>query len=223
MSGHRLFDPAWSFAGFDARAFEVFALHDREARRREIIARFHPALEALADDLIERLPLGNELRLHKHLPRLDWPPGYQPFCTWLALSTLGQGYQSAAQLNIGVHRDFIAARLAWDVAADAFGRFEFRCRHGQLGDAFQDVARESSLDFRVYAAAPWPQGSRLVYRSGDDWRGAFDEAQRRGVWWELGRRWEVEEDATLVHGPDFGAAILAVLEPLIPLYLKTLD
>lgn len=218
MSVHRLFDPAWKFSGFEATAFQAFAIPERETRRREIVGRFHPALEALADDLVDRLGPEDGPRLHRHLPRLDWPPGYQPYCTWLALSATAHGYQGAAQLNVGVHRDFVAARLAWDVAADAFGRFEFRCRHARLGETFEETARQSGLTFRVYAAAPWPEGSRLVHASDRDWKGAFDEAARRGVWWELGRRWELPADAATVHDAALGPAILAALEPLVPLY-----
>lgn len=218
MSVHRLFDPAWRFPGFDPGAFEVFAIPEREHRRREILARFHPALEALAEDLVERLSPEGGPRLHRHLPRLDWPQNYQPFCTWLALSTLSHGYQGGAQLNVGVHRDYVAARLAWDVASDAFGRFEFRCRHAGLGEAFEEVARGHALAFRVYAAAPWPEGSRLVYRSDLDWKGAFDESGRRGVWWEIGRRWDLPADEGLVCAPELGPAVLGALLPLLPLY-----
>jgi hypothetical protein len=191
--------------------------------RLEIPGRLHPALEALAEDLLDRLDSGSGLPWHRHLPRLDWPQGYQPFCTWLALSTLPHGYQAGPQLNVGVHRDHVAARLGWDVAADAFGRFEFRCRHAHLGEAFEQVARERGLAFRVYAAAAWPEGSRLVHRSDGDWKGAFDEAARRGVWWELGRRWEIPGDTVLVRAPELGRAILEVFEPLVPLYAASTE
>jgi len=223
VSVHRLFDPAWRFPGFEPGAFEAFAIPEREHRRREIVARFHPALEALAEDLVERLSPDAGPRMHRHLPRLDWPPGYQPFCTWLALSAMSHGYQAGPQLNIGVHRDHVAARLAWDVAADAYGRFEVRCRHGHLGEAFERTASDNALAFRVYAAAPWPEGSRLVYQSDRDWRGAFDEAARRGVFWELGKRWDLPAAAALVATPELGRAILNVLEPLVPLCARSIE
>jgi len=218
-----LFEPGWKFAGFEAAAFEAFGIPDRETRRREIIARFHPALESLAEDLVDRLAPDAGSRLHRHLPRLDWPQGYQPFCTWLVLSTMAHGYQAAPQLNIGVHRDHVGARLGWDVAAASYGRFEFRCRHARLGGELEEVARRVGLAFRVYASAPWPEGSRLVYTSDEDWRGSLDEAARRGVWWELGRRWDLPAAGELVHSAALGPAILEVVEALVPLYLKSLE
>ena len=65
--------------------------------------------------------------LHAHLPRLDWPRDYQPFCTWLALSHHGQGYLAGPQLNGGVHSSYVAVRLGWDTSQAPFGRFEFLC------------------------------------------------------------------------------------------------
>ena len=109
-----LFRPAPRFEGLPADAFEAFAIHDRERRRRAILAGFHPALKLLGDDLLEILGPLTPSPLHAHLPRLDWPAGYQPFCTWLAISHEAHGYQAAAQLNVGVHPDHVAVRLAWD-------------------------------------------------------------------------------------------------------------
>jgi hypothetical protein len=188
-----LFRPAPRFEGLPAEAFEAFAIRDRDQRRRRILAGFHPALKLLGDDLLEILGSLTPSPLHSHLPRLDWPAGYQPFCTWLALSHEGQGYQAAAQLNVGVHPDHVAVRLAWDTAAAGFGRFEFLCRHGGLGAALAEVARERGLAFRVYAAAPWPEGSRRVFESASDWVESFAEVRRRGVWWELGVRHDLPE------------------------------
>ena len=76
------------------RKATTFAIPSRDARRRAIVDTIHPALEDLAADLLE--PLSERLGrpLHRSLPRLDWPRGYEPFCTWLALSW-GRGAPSA--------------------------------------------------------------------------------------------------------------------------------
>jgi len=117
-----------------------------------------------------------------------------------------------------VHADHVAARLAWDTTADAFGRFEFRCRAGDLGSALADAASGAGLAFRVYAAAPWPEGSRRVFESVTDWDGAFAEVARRGVWWELGKRWDVPECLGLVTQPAWSDAVADVVLALRPLY-----
>jgi hypothetical protein len=207
------------FPGFRREDFEVFGIRDREPRRRAIIGAFHPPLKLLAEDLQSAL---NETGppFHAHVPRLDWPKGYVPFCTWLALSRLPHGYQAGPQLNVGVHADFVAARLAWDTSADAFGRFEFRCRVAGLWQALADTAEAAGLWFRVYAAAPWPAGSRCVFASATDWDGAFAEVARRGVWWELGRRWDLPESYELVTTPSLSVAVADVLTSLKPLYDK---
>lgn len=215
-----LFPPPPKFQGFRRESFEVFGIRDREPRRRAIIEAFHPGLKLLADDLLLVL---NEMRrtpFHAHLPRLDWPKGYVPFCTWLALSRLPHGYQAGPQLNVGVHADYVSARLAWDTSADAFGRFEFRCRVAALGESLTETAASAGLTFRVYAAAPWPEGSRCVFSSETDWDGAFVEVSRRGVFWELGRRWDFPESSDLVLGSAWSAAVVEVFEALLPLYEK---
>jgi hypothetical protein len=213
-----LFQPAPRFEGFAPEAFRAFAIRDREERRREIIARFHPALGELAEDLLDRLNPLAAAELHPHLPRLDWPQGYQPFCTWLALSHLTQGYQSGPQLNLGVHPDHVAIRLAWDTQADAFGRFEFLCRHGGLGAELEGLAAEHGLTFRVYASAHWPAGSRLVFESATDWDGAFVEVKRRGIWFEIGVRHEFPEAIDLVTSPALGGEASRVFVALLPAY-----
>lgn len=209
-----LFEAGGRFRGLDLDAFEVFDIPERERRRRAIVEGFHGALSALGEDLVDTLGAP----LHAHLPRLDWPKTYQPFCTWLALSRLAHGYQGEAQLNVGVHRDHVAARYAWDASADSFGRFEFRARHGGLGETLADLARALGLRFRVYAAAPWPEGSRLVYESESDWGEAFHETARRGVWWEVGARWDLPGSEAVVGTPELGreaARIFRELEPLL--------
>lgn len=214
---HRLVEPPWRFSGFRAEDFAVFAIRDRETRRREILDRFHPGLRVLAVELAERLDAEGERGLHVHLPRLDWPKGYQPFCTWAALSKLPHGYQAGPQLNLGIHADHVSARFAWDTAADAFGRFEFQCRIGGLGAALEAIASEAGLAFRVYASAPWPEGSRVVFRSDADWAGALDAARRQGNWFELGKRWELSEEPGLIASPSLAPEAYRVFSAVLPL------
>jgi hypothetical protein len=213
-----LLRPPPKFPGFGRGAFDVFAIRQREPRRRAIIDAFHPGLKLLGEDIIRLLNEAPGPPFHAHLPRLDWPKGYVPFCTWLALSRLPHGYLAGPQLNVGIHADFVAARLAWDTSADAFGRFEFRCRAAKLGDALAQTAAGGGLSFRVYATAPWPEGSRCVFSSETDWDEAFVEVARRGVWWELGRRWDLPASFDLVETPAWSDAVSDVLLALRPLY-----
>lgn len=208
--------PSPGFCGLPREGFGLFRIEDRNRRRRAIIDTFHPPLSALGQELIESLAPGASEPLHAHLPRLDWPRGYQPFCTWLALSRESHGYQAGPQLNVGVHEDHIALRLGWDAAADAFGRFEFLCRHGELRDELFRLAAEQELLFRVYAAAPWPRGSERVFESSTDLVGSFDETHRRGVWWELGRRLELPEAMGLVCSPELGHVTAGLFSALLP-------
>ena len=212
-----LFRPAARFQGLPASGFAAFDVRDRDARRQAIVDAFHPALKLLGEDLVQEL---GEPALHVHLPRLDWPKGYQPFCTWLALSRQAQGYQGHAQLNVGVHRDHVGLRLGWDASADSFGRFEFLARHAHLGDAMAALAGEEGFLFRVYAAAPWPEGSRQVFASPSDWRGAFDEVRRRGVWFELGVRLELPEQLERVTSAALGSEAARVFRALRPLHTR---
>lgn len=211
-----LFRPAPRFGGLPAEAFGAFSIQDRDERRREIVAGFHPALKLLGEDLLALLSPLTPAPLHAHVPRLDWPQGYQPFCTWLAISHEGHGYQSAAQLNVGIHADHVAMRLGWDTQADAFGRFEFLCRHGGLGEALAATAGAHGFAFRVYAAAPWPAGSRRVFESASDWAGTFPEVRRRGVWWELGARHEWPADEEKLAGSRLEDEAVRVFVALLP-------
>jgi hypothetical protein len=213
-----LFEDAPRFQGLPEDGFELFSLPSRLERRRAILSKIHPALEALGEDLVEALSRRAAAPLHAHLPRLDWPRDYQPFCTWLALSREGHGYQAGAQLNVGVHADHVAVRLGWDTGADGFGRFEFLCRHGELRESLPELAASSGLVFRVYAAAPWPEGSTCVFASPDALAQSFDEVRRRGVWWELGRRYELPASRELVCSGRFGGEARRVLEALLPVY-----
>ena len=215
-----LLPPPPKFPGFRRSDFGVFGVRDREARRRAIVEAFHPGLKLLGDDLLLVLNEKSRTPFHAHVPRLDWPKGYVPFCTWLALSRLPHGYQAGPQLNVGIHADFVAARLAWDAAAAAFGRFEFRSRVAGLGDSLAEAAASAGLTFRVYAAASWPEGSRCVFSSETDWDGAFVEVARRGVWWELGRRWELPDAFGLIETPAWSQAVADVFLGLLALYEK---
>ena len=213
-----LFQPGAGFGGLPREGIAAFSVRHHVQRRREIIAVIHPALEALAGDLLARLSPRATEPLHHHLPRLDWPRGYKPFATWLALSRESHGYQAGAQLNVGVHADHVAIRLGWDTSADAFGRFEFLSRHGQIGEELARVASDHALVFRVYAAAPWPQGSLCVFESTTDLSGSFDEVGRRGVWWEVGCRHAVPEELEHVCAPKLGEEAAQVLGALLPVY-----
>lgn len=213
-----LFAPTPKFRGLPADGFAVFDRADREERRRAILDTFHPALHDLAEDLIPALNPSAAEPLHAHLPRLDWPRGYQPFCTWLALSRMAHGYQADAQLNVGVHRDYVALRLAWDTAADRFGRFEFLCRHAGLGQAMAEAAAAHGMRFRLYASAPWPEGSRLVLESERDWAAVLDGVHRYGNWFEIGARYDLPGSLTLVTTPALGQEALRLFGALLPLY-----
>ena len=212
-----LFDQPSRFAGLPREGFGLFAIADRVERREAILDVIHPALRDLGEDLLERLS-GPAPAYHAHLPRLDWPRDYQPFCTWLVLSRDAHGYQSGPQLNVGVHADHVAVRLGWDTAADAFGRFEFLCRVGGLGRQLTRIAHEVGLAFRVYAAAAWPEGSRRVFESPDDLAGSFVEVRRRGVWWEVGRRYDLPERLDFVCKPELEDDVVAIFRALLPVY-----
>lgn len=212
-----LFDDDPAFTGFPAKGFDVFSIAHREERRRAIISTFHPQLDVLGKLAIRRLNKASSARFHSHLPQLNWPPGYQPFCTWLALSFDAHGYQEQAQLNFGIHADHVAARLGWDTRADLFGRFEFLCRHGGLAERLLECTAQE-MKIRVYASARWPQGSWLTFETDTDVAGSFDEVHRRGVWWEIGRRYELPAKARYVATPALGDDTVDLFDKLLPLY-----
>jgi hypothetical protein len=213
-----LFAPGARFPGLPRGSFELFGIRDRDQRRHEIVTVIHPALERLAEDLLEKLNAGASRPLHPHLPRLDWPREYQPFCTWLALSREVHGYQAGPQLNVGVHPTEVAIRLGWDTAADAFGRFEFLCRHGHVGEPLRAAAAEQSLRFRVFASAPWPKGSELAFDSASDLEGSFETVRRRGVWWEAGRAYPLPQMLERACSPDLGLDAARIFGALLPVY-----
>lgn len=218
-----LFEQTPNFSGLPESGFAVFSIEDREARRQAIIDAFHPSLKTLGEDLLARLsPREDEVDsdqapLHLHLPRLDWPRGYQPFCTWLAISREAHGYQTGPQLNVGVHADHVASRLGWDTSSDFFGRFEFLCRRGDLGRELLRLADELNLQFRVYASAPWPEGSKRVFESADDLEGSFLELEQRGVWWEMGRRYDLADATDVICTERLGTEAAEIFEALLPI------
>ena len=62
------------------------------------------------------------------------------------------------------------------------------------------------------------QKAGYVFESATDWDGAFLEVARRGVWWELGRRWELPASFELVTTPAWSDAVADVCVALAPLY-----
>ena len=213
-----LFDEGPVFTGFPSDGFKVFAISHRGERRTSIIETFHPPLEALGKSAIRQLARASAADLHVHLPQLNWPPGYQPFCTWLTLSFEAHGYQDGAQLNLGVHADHVTVRLGWDTRPDLFGRFEFMCRHGGLRGLLEALMQQHGFRIRVYASARWPEGSRLTFETSSDIAGSFDDVHRHGVWWEIGKRFPVPESAEQLAAPDFAATAVEIFETLLPLY-----
>ncbi|MCP3980904.1 MAG: DUF1054 family protein [bacterium] len=213
-------DDEREFQGLPREGFDLFAIPNRDRRRSEILKKIHPTLKILARVLVQRLSEDGGLQLHASLPQLNWPRDYQPFCTWLALSSLPQGYQAGPQINLGVHADHVGVRLGWDTSADAFGRFEFLCLHGGLGAELAPLAGEIDGQIRVYAAAAWPEGSKLVFETRDDFAASFREVERRGVWWEIGRRFELPAEMDRVCSPGFLEDVCQIFGAISPFYSR---
>lgn len=225
MDGPRsetLFDPAPSFEGLPEAGFEMFTLPDRVARRKAIVQTIHPGLRLLAEELVRLLNPEATTPLHSHIPRLDWPRDYEPFCTWAALSPETHGYLAGPQLNLGVHADHVSVRLGWDATADAFGRFEFLCRHSDLGRELIELADGQDLVFRVYSSVPWPEGSRCVFESRENLSGSLNELRRHGIWWELGRRFGLPGSLPLVTTTALRDEALRLFRLLLPVYGRIL-
>lgn len=212
-----LFDAQQRFTGLPRESFELFSIRTDAERRRAIVEQIHPSLELLAGDLLTPLNERASKPLHAHLPRLDWPRGYRPFCTWLALSRESHGYQSGAQLNVGVHAEHVSVRMGWDGSADAFGRFEFLARHGELGRELAALVEAPEIRYRVFASAPWPTGSRCIHESAD-LPASFDRLRQAGVWWEVGRRYDLPAALEHLCSPAFGADVLTLFGRMLPVY-----
>ncbi len=208
------------FSGLPTHRLDVLDIPDTDRRRQAIIEVFHPPLRALGEELLPRLVSAGGTGLHLFQPRLNWPRSYQPFCTWLVISRETQGYQACGQLNIGIHRDHASVRLGFDTSVAAYGRFEFLCRFHGVGERLVRLAADGDLRFRVYAAVDWPEGSRLVFTSDHDLDGAFDDVRMHGVWFEIGRRYDLPAREALVGSRDFLEEAGEVLELLIPVYLE---
>jgi Protein of unknown function (DUF1054) len=209
------------FPGFDPEDFETFRVPDRHLRREEILRVVHPKLQALGEDILSHFRKRGIEGLHPHLPHLNWPPGYQPFCTWLAFSTQPHRYQQLAQLNVGVHEPFVSVRLGFDTAGEGFGRFLFLMSHGDLPQVLARVAVPAGLRCRVYRRAPWPEGSRAVFDSGDDFlRGALAAEREGGNWFEVGRIFTRRDNGKELAEPEFAAAAAEILLTLYPVFRR---
>jgi uncharacterized protein DUF1054 len=209
------------FPGFAPEDFETFRIPDRHFRREEILRLVHPKLAALGEDLLSELRRRGIDGIHPHLPQLNWPPGYQPFCTWLAFSTQPHRYQQLAQLNVGVHEPYVSVRLGFDTAGESFGRFLFLMSHGDLPQVLSRVAVPAGLRCRVYRRAPWPEGSRAVYDSGDDFLRGVQAAEREGGnWFEVGRIFTRRDHSADLARPDFAATAGEILLTLYPVFRR---
>jgi hypothetical protein len=119
-----------------------------------------------------------------------------------------------------MHRDYVAVRLGWDTSVPSFGRFEFLCRYRGIGDLLRETAKAHDLQFRVYAPAPWPVGSEMVFVSKSDLEGAFADVRRHGIWFEIGRRYDLPLHDKLIGSAMFKEHVAEVLVSLMPVYLR---
>ena len=211
----------FKFPGFSSEDFSTFSIPDRPRRREEIIRLIHPKLAALGEDILADFRKRGIEGLHPHLPHLNWPPGYEPFCTWLALSTQSHRYQDLAQLNVGVHEPFVAVRLGFDTSGVAFGRLLFLMSHGDLKEVFARIAVPAELRCRVYRRSPWPEGSRAVFDSGVDFLGGIRIAEKEGAhWFEVGKVFSREGNSQLLASPEFAGAATQILLTLYPIFRR---
>ncbi|MCI0655477.1 MAG: DUF1054 family protein [Acidobacteria bacterium] len=209
------------FPGFTDEDFTVFRIPERARRREEIIRLIHPKLAALGEDILADFRRRGIEGLHPHLPQLNWPPGYQPFCTWLALSTQSHRYQDLAQLNVGVHEPFVAVRLGFDTSGFAFGRLLFLMSHGDLKEVLARIAVPAGLRCRVYRRAPWPEGSRALFDSGEDFLQAVQIAEKEGAhWFEVGKTFPRESYDELLTSSEFAEAATQILLTLYPIFRR---
>lgn len=209
------------FPGFTPDDFRLFLIRDRARRREEILRQIHPKLSAMSEDILSDFRKRGIEGLHPHLPHLNWPPGYQPFCTWLALSSQPHRYQDLAQLNVGVHEPFVAVRLGFDTSGFAFGRLLFLISHGDLKETLERIAVPAGLRCRVYKSAPWPEGSRAIFDSGDDFLQGARAAEREGAhWFEIGKTFTRADSEALLSRPEFSAVAAQTLLTLYPAFRR---
>jgi hypothetical protein len=211
----------YRFPGFAPEDFRVFHIPDRADRRQEILRVFHPKLAALGEDILADFRRRGIEGLHPHLPHLNWPPGYQPFCTWLALSTQPHRYQDMAQLNVGVHEPFVSVRLGFDTSGSAFGRFLFLMTHGDLPATLERVVVPAGLRCRVYRRVPWPEGSRALFDTGHDFLQGIRAAEEgKADWLEIGKVLTRESAGEELARPEFAATATSVLLTLYPVFRR---
>ena len=209
------------FPGFTPEDFTVFGDPDRARRREAILRLLHPKLAALGEDILGDFRRRGIEGLHPHLPQLSWPPGYQPYCTWLALSTQPHRYQDLAQLNVGVHEPFVSIRLGFDTSGFAFGRLLFLISHGDLKEVLARIAVPAGLRCRVYRRAPWPEGSRAIFDSGEDFLKGVQIAERESAhWFEVGKIFTRESAQAELVRPDFAATAARILLILYPAFRR---
>jgi hypothetical protein len=209
------------FPGFEPGDFETFRIRDRHHRREEILRLLHPKLKALGEDILSDFRRRGIEGLHPHLPQLNWPPGYEPFCTWLALSTHPHRYQQLAQLNVGVHEPYVSVRLGFDTAGEAFGRFLFLMSHGDLPSVLDRIAAPARLRCRVYRHAPWPEGSRVIFDSGEAFLRGVQAAEREnGNWFEVGRVFTRQDHGVELGQPEFAATAAGILMDVYPVFRR---
>ena len=209
------------FPGFTPDDFGLFQIRDRARRREEILRQIHPKLAAMSEDILSDFRRRGIEGLHPHLPQLNWPPGYQPFCTWLALSSQAHRYQDLAQLNVGVHEPFVAVRLGFDTSGFAFGRLLFLISHGDLKETLERIAVPSGLRCRVYRSVPWPEGSRAIFDSGEDFLKGAQVAEREGAhWFEIGKVFTRAHSDVLLSRPEFSATAAQILLTLYPAFRR---
>ncbi len=211
----------YRFPGFLPEDFLPFRIRERSRRREEILARLHPKLEALGSDILADFRSRGIEGLYPHLPQLNWPRGYEPFCTWLAISTQPHRYQHLAQLNVGVHAPYVTVRLGFDTAGEIFGRFLFLMSHGDLPEVLARIAVPAGLRCRAYRKAPWPEGARAVFDSGDDFLAGVKAAEREGAnWFEVGRIFTRDGHTDELSKPEFAEAAAAILLVLYPVFRR---
>jgi hypothetical protein len=209
------------FPGLAPEDFSCFRVTDRHRRREEILRLLHPKLSLLGEEILSDFRRRGIEGLHSHLPLLNWPPGYEPFCTWLALSTQPHRYQQLAQLNVGVHEPYVSVRLGFDTAGETFGRFLFLMSHGDLARVLARVAVPAGLRCRVYRKAPWPEGARAIFDSGDDFLRGVKAAEREGGnWFEVGKIFTRQDHAAELASPEFAATATGILLTLYPVFRR---
>jgi hypothetical protein len=209
------------FPGFAPEDFACFLVPDHHRRREEILRILHPKLALLGEELLADFRRRGIEGLHAHLPQLNWPPGYHPFCTWLALSAQPHRYQQLAQLNVGVHEPYVSVRLGFDTAGESFGRFLFLMSHGDLSQVLSRVAVPAGLRCRVYRKAPWPEGSRAIFDSGDDFLRGVRAAEREGGnWFEVGKIFSRRDHGEELAKSEFATVAAGILMTLYPVFRR---